>query len=345
MKRLPLACISLLLFVLAGCDRATGPLDTEDVLRVATGENVQVMESAILVGGRPAIDLGRGDSSLFVSRFTEYQYGGWLDVEQDILKVEDWYIDLQYAFDEVARGDTLVHTYLDYGTATIEGHEMMKVTGLPDVRGWEPPAPYPLFENLVLYRALLGSRTTTLDGNTIAFPEAPYRDAFLAGEPVTLQTSGTDAITPATATFSVKPYSTLVGMQSGDALDFERERPVIRAGEDLVLEFDRPLRPEETFIALIPLFGVGQPYSPEVRRQATARVQLLEPTDQVRLPSDVLQEIKSHTEGAFEYTLTIFEVAHDPDVTVDVQDRQTGARYAVPFVQRNHTRVFCKLTD
>lgn len=331
----PSALVLATLLGAIACSEPTGLTDDPNV-EVFAGVGVTSTEDAILVGGTPRIHLGNGPRMVIVSHQVEYDYGGLPDPVNEGLFDEGWYIDVGRSTLVEQRGDTLVRRYLDFGEVTIEGVPAMRLMNEePFVT--HPQGEVRLYENYLIYRLSMYGYRRNRDGSEVLFVRQPFYDRMVAGASLSLVVGGSDEVEATEATISTRPGPRIVGLTSGDALDFETERQAIRVDRPLVLDLDREIDPDQALVRLFYVPLPGTTVDPGVVDAARLVFALTGRTSRVVIPPSALAELTAAApEADANYILHLSEYDYDEGL---LELRQVGSD-AVELGRAVHTRSF-----
>jgi hypothetical protein len=301
----------------AACD--SGPTEREEQedrtevpnVRMLAGAQLVTTDTAVLVDGARLIVFGDRPIGIRSHHFTEFTYGGLYEQVNDELVGEQWFVDLGRTIVSDVRGDTVFTRDLDFGDVALEGtpadHFQIDTTTVVEAGDHVR-----VYENLIVNRVSIYIHRLNKDGSEVTFVRQPFYEHVLAGGAVELTASGSEDVEPTAASLSFGEGVRITAIWNGEDLSFERERPVFRTDEPLVIELSRELDPDRTVLSLF--YAPPTPYNtdPDIVRPASAVFQLQETTDRVVIPASALQEIASHLpepEGAYllginEYTVT-----------------------------------------
>lgn len=328
-----------LLAVTGGCDPAgPDPSPTANV-EVFAGADVTMGDSAVLVGGVPRIQLGTNPSGTFVQHSTRYSHGGPYERVNDELVGESWYMDVRHAYVSDERADTLFVRYLDFGDVTLEG------TAAGQIRVDEPevvelPDHVRVYENYILNRISIYGHRLNLDGSTVTFTHEPFYEDMVAGQPLTLTASGSHEIEPLTTSVALTPGARVTAFDNGGELAFDRERPVLRPDEPLVVALSRAVDPDRTILYIRYVAPSGTDVDPAVVQQARAAFGLTARTDQVVIPASALTELANRLPpggGALIFTISEYLVDDEALEVIRVED---GAAETLSGLQVNHFHIY-----
>ena len=148
----------------------------------------------------------------------------------------------------------------------------------------------------------------------MTFSHEPYYERMLAGEALELTASGSADIAPTSALITLRPGVRITALWNGEDVPFERELPVFRTDQPLVVQLSRSLIPDRTILHLEWAPPNSYVVDPDVRRRASAVFQLKERTNRLVIPASALAEVASHLpveEGWFVFRIFEYHVIQD----------------------------------
>lgn len=327
---------------LAACDPGpTGVVTDGEPITVERGVSFQITDTAVVVNGATRRRLPSAAVGLSIYHAISYEYGGLGSYQPDRVWSEQWFSRLSYELEPVERGDTVVFEFLDFGDIVMDAADtLLKATDTPTVG---PNPPYPLeWVNFVVYLGTHYAWRRELSGTEILFVESPYLPRLAAGATIGLAGTGSDQVAPFDAGFSIAPLPALTGLESGGPIAFRTERPVIDAGQDLVLAFDAPIDAESAIFAMFP--WPEDVADPTARRNATIVGGLETPSDRAIIPAATLGGMLDAA-GADDvgYLLYVIRLP-DSGQAIDARRLDTDEDIALPVGQWNEIRFFVRLT-
>lgn len=265
--------------LLSGCDPVgTGPVDPPGNVDYLLNAQVVTTDTAVVVDGRTIIRFPYNGRALYLERFPGFRYHGWPehDYPQSVLRADAWWLILRHERPPEERGDSIIRSFVDHGEVTIAGVGADKRTDPPHFSAHLPWR----YENYVSYF----SRAFTMaewDSGWVTADSAAYFGALRAGEPLTVQTTGSDDVGPITATFAARAFAELVGMENTGEIPIDGAMPEVDVNRPWTLRFNRPLDPAHAYMVLIPFRGGGP--RPFVQPNA--------PSHEVVLPTELLRQM------------------------------------------------------
>jgi hypothetical protein len=332
-KRAALALV--VLGGLAACDGAgtTGPVDPAGNVEYRVGAEVTQTDTAVVVDGSSILRFPHSPT-VRVERFHTFDFGGFpeLGFPQPGRESLAWRVGMSHQHPPVERGDSTIYSFVDYGEATVAGAAMDRLTQLPHVMEGTPVR----FENLVSYLSMAYAHRQEMTGESIAFTRAPYFDDMIAGAPLALEITGSEEVEPASGSFRVHPFATLVGLANGSPLPLDGAMPEVNVNRPLVLTFDRALDPGHAYIVIYP-------FGPPPREGRWAWVQPRSATHEVVVPAELLRDLVAGANASrLPYRLTIQELrVGDPVLTARFRDG--SGEVGVPFVQQSQATLHLRL--
>jgi hypothetical protein len=329
LRRIVLFALPTLILAFADCDNGTGPGTESGNVDVVMDAAVARTDSGVTVDGTLRVPHPSYEKALLAVPVVAYDFGGFpeLDAGLDTRMEIGLAIELTHRKPAVYRNDSTILSYVDHGDVIVEGDTMMKFTYPPQPANGTPVG----YDNFISYSGIAYATIVGTGGVPAARPDsAAWYDALAAGSPVTLRTTGSSDANPVTATFSMTPLATLIGVQNGDDVPLDVDAPpAISTVQSLALQFDRPVDPAHTFVMLEPFGGV----SAGARR---AFAQPREATDRIVIPGTVLWNLSAAASASqVAYRITIEEIVWQEDVFTGTLAGSTS--FSLPFTQAKQT--------
>jgi hypothetical protein len=314
--------------VAVACHDGAGPAAEAGNVEVIMDAAVVETDAAVVVNGERRLTMPSNHKALWLDRFLHYEFGGFPELEypQNTRASEAWRLQLTHEKDQVTRNDSTIFSFVDHGDAAVEESAVEKLTSLPYV----PPGVAVRFENWVRYLATSYSHVTWLDGTPTTFYHTQYHDRLVAGERITLTTTGSADVNAVTATVSASPIATLIELRNGEAVELDAATPpVLRVNSALILGFDRPLDRERAYLLFIPWPNQGG-------GAKRAFIQPRAATDRTVIPASVLADmVATASTSRVAYRVVIEEFAWKPDAFTGTFS--SGESFSLPFVQEGET--------
>lgn len=329
--------IAIVVVAALACDTPpTQNTDQTEVpnVTVLSGAEVVTTDTAVLVNGERLISFGSGPAGMLLHSFQEFTYGGLYEKLNDELVDDQSFMDVGRRIVTDERGDTVFSRSLDFGEVTLAGSSFSRYE-IDTARVFDEGGDVQVYENGLLNRILIYARRLNMDGSTVTFAHEPFYDHMLAGNAVELRASGSGDIAPTSATLRATGGARVTRLWNGEDLDFEKQMPVLRIDEPLVVELSRPLDPDRTIILLA--FVQPPPYNidPEVANRASSVFMLKERTRRVVIPAAALADVAAHlpiAEGGLVFRIYEYIVSED---VLEIHRRRDGITEPLNFLQSN----------
>lgn len=327
------AALPLALAALA-CGDGVEPDPEAGNVDAVIGAAVVETDTGVVVVGAWHLPVPSNGKALWLDWFFHHEFGGFpeLDYKQNTRWSESWRIQLTHEKDRITRNDSTIFSFVDHGDAAVEDSTMEKSTTRPHVSPGVPVR----FEDWVRYLTHSYLQVTWLAGSAETFHHTRYHDRLVAGEPITVTTSGSEQVEPV-ATFSVSPMARLIELRNGDAL-FELNAvtpPVLRTDRPLSLGFDRALDGDQSYVVFIPWPNQGGGAQRAFIRPRAAADRLIIP------PSVLAGMVANASRTRVAYLVVIEEFYWENDVFAG--RFANGDPFSLPFVQEGETSLLVYL--
>ena len=308
---------------LAGCDDGTGPgRDAGPEVDVVFDAEFSRTDTSVVVNGEPLLEFPSIYRSVRLYRYQYFGFGGFPELGYELAdrRVDFWNLLLIHRT-ELQRNDSTIRSYDDHGTLSIAGVEFGKETTIPPVPIGERLA----YQNFVEYSRESFARMIWVGGDTTIFADHDFHEDIVEGGPLQLVSTGSAGAHPASSTIRFAPLVTLTELVNGAVVPLDvDEAPVLDAGNDLVLEFDRALDPERAYIRITPYVAVPGARSAIVQPKRAART--------VTLPASVMTElVEDSDEARVAYYIIVEEYVVRPESFTGT--RPGGESFTLPLVQ------------
>lgn len=321
-----------LVAAIAACDaaRVAGPPAEVGNVEVVIGATVVQSDSGVAVDGEAVVSHPDNGNALWVDRLERFDFGGFpeFDHPQDTHYSLSWRVMLTHRHPPEQRGDTTVFRFHDHGDVTVADVPMHRLTDPPHV----DPGAGIVFENFVRYHLPTFTYAEWRSGGSTTFDHATFHDDLVAGHDLAIRTTGSDDVLPVEATFALRPFARLTGLENGATIDLAGPTPVVDVDHPLVFTFDRPIDPARAFIVLHPM----DPARPGLR---SALIRPHVTTKRVVIPPYALRQLADPTPAPAPapFRATTVDIATtEHAVTGHLTDTQP---FALPLVQRTQTSV------
>jgi hypothetical protein len=324
----------VLVLTATACDEllVAGPLPEVGNVAAEIGAAVVESDTGIVVNGRPVLSHPNNGQALWVDRFERYDFAGFpeLDYPQSARYGLSWRIMLTHEERE-QRGDSTIFRFRDHGDVAVASVPMEQLTDPPHL---PPGAPPVRFENFVRYLLLSYHRIDWNHGQTTE-DQTPFQGDLAAGRELALESTGSHEVLPGRATFAIRPFTLLTGLENNEALQLARSTvPVIDVGEPLVLTFDRPFDAARSYVLLHPMHPHLQPGT------RAAFIQTRSPSERVVIPPHLLRQLVDGAAPKTAFRAIIVDILVAPDALPGAfTDALGSSSFSLPLVQRAETSV------
>jgi hypothetical protein len=318
----------------AACDDVlvAGPLPESGNVEAVVGAAVVQSDTGVVVNGVAVLRHSSLGNALWLDRSETFTFGGFPEIgyPQSIDYGLVWRVHLTHEIRE-QRGDSLIFRFTDHGDVAVAGVAMEKLTDLPAVG---PSVPV-RFENFIRYHVRSSIYLEWLHASP-THDRGPFHDDLVAGRPLAVTSTGSDAVAPVTAAFAARPFTALVRIENDGTLPLRGAVPVIDVDHPLALVFDRPLDPERAYIIIHPM------HTPQHQQPATrtAFLQPRTPSQRVVIPPHILRQLVGDAPGdRFPFRAIIVDALVEEDVFAGrfTAAGSDDAEFSLPFVQRGET--------
>ncbi len=316
--------------LVSACDgaRVAGPPAEAGNVETMIGAAVVESETGVIVDGHPVVSYPSNGRALWLDRFERYDFGGFPEIgyAQHTRYALSWHVTLAHGHPPEQRGDSTVFRFFDHGDATVADVLMDRLTDPPHVPSGVPVR----FENVVRYHLPTFTYAEWEHGGSTIFHQTAFHDDLVAGRDLSIRTTGSDDVLPVHATFAVRAFARLNGIENGEPLSLVGGKPSVDVDRAFVLNFDRPLDPSRAFILLHPM----DPTQPGAR---PAFIRPVVPTRRVVIPPYALQQLAEiGADSSIPFRALIIEIMVTDDA---FSGHLTTEPFTLPFVQRSETSI------
>lgn len=327
---------------LAACDSGPTEPAVEPNVTVLMGAAVTTTDDAVLVAGQPRIQLGGSPRGIYVQHSVRYSYTGAYEYVNDELWNESWYMDVGRTL-RTPRADTIFYRSLDFGDVALEETPADRFV-VDTLRVYDTPDGVRVYQRTIVNRVGIYSVRVNTDGSTVTFRHAPFYERMIGGGALRLTASGSEEVAPVSTSVTLRPGARVERFWNGEDLHFERERPILRTDEHLVIELSRPLDADRALLRLFYIPPPGVEVGAELLDRARAVFELDRTTDRVVIPASALADVASHLAEGEEnaFILRASEYISTDDVMELVQ-LETGTVESLSSIQINHFTIYVRV--